>query len=176
MQPVKAEFIKKKTKFYLCSNFTILQIAEHLSRLMTKPTKWPVCQAKIQISLGICPVWSESSLCAQLVGKDPRQVRLIRLGGCHFVGFVMRWFICFSMQASCQIHSRHYFYITDYVDRLMDEVMLRRREFRSYRQCKNDLEPVIQSTPKPVSARYDPIDKQAVVSAHKSRFGKNLLG
>ena len=57
----------------------------------------------------------------------------------------------------------------------MDEVMLRRREFRSYRQCKNDLEPVTQSTPKPVSARYDPIDKQAVVSAHKSRFGKNLL-
>ena len=26
--------------------------------------------AKTQISLGICPVWSESSLCAQWVGKD----------------------------------------------------------------------------------------------------------
>ena len=25
---------------------------------MAKPTKWPVCQAKTQISLGICPVWS----------------------------------------------------------------------------------------------------------------------
>ena len=28
--------------------------------------------AKTQISLGICPVWSESSLCAQWVAKDPR--------------------------------------------------------------------------------------------------------
>ena len=28
----------------------------------TKPTKWPMCQAKIEISLGICPVWSESPL------------------------------------------------------------------------------------------------------------------
>ena len=30
----------------------------HLSRLMTKPTKWHVRQAKTQISLGIRPVWS----------------------------------------------------------------------------------------------------------------------
>ena len=27
--------------------------------------------AKTQISLGICPVWSESSLCTQRVAKDP---------------------------------------------------------------------------------------------------------
>ena len=31
---------------------------------MTKPTKWHVRPAKNQISLGICPVWSESSLSA----------------------------------------------------------------------------------------------------------------
>ena len=31
---------------------------------MIKPTKWPLHPANIQISLGICPVWSESSLCA----------------------------------------------------------------------------------------------------------------
>ena len=31
---------------------------------MTKPTKWHVHPAKIQISLGICPVWSVSSLFA----------------------------------------------------------------------------------------------------------------
>ena len=31
---------------------------------MTKPTKWPVCPAKTQISLGIHPVWSETSLSA----------------------------------------------------------------------------------------------------------------
>ena len=38
---------------------------------MTKPTKKLVRPAKTQISLGICPVWSESSLCAQWVDKDP---------------------------------------------------------------------------------------------------------
>ena len=43
----------------------------HLSHLMTKPTKWHVRPAKAQISLGICPVWSESSLCTQWVAKDP---------------------------------------------------------------------------------------------------------
>ena len=36
----------------------------YLSRLMTKPTKWHVRPAKTQISLGILPVWSESSLTA----------------------------------------------------------------------------------------------------------------
>ena len=35
-----------------------------MSRLMTKPSKWHVRPAKTQISLGICPVWSESSLSA----------------------------------------------------------------------------------------------------------------
>ena len=43
-----------------------------MSRLMTKPTKWPVRPAKTQISLGIHPVWSESSLCAQWIAKDPK--------------------------------------------------------------------------------------------------------
>ena len=42
-----------------------------LSHLMTKPTKWHVRPVKTQISLGICPVWSESSQCAQWVAKDP---------------------------------------------------------------------------------------------------------
>ena len=37
-----------------------------------KPTKWHVRPAKTQISLGIRPGWSESSLCAQWVAKDPR--------------------------------------------------------------------------------------------------------
>ena len=82
-----------------------------MSRLMTKPTKWHVCLAKTQISLGIRPVWPESSLCAQLVAKDPsflhadsedsdqtgRMPRLIWVFAgriCHFVGFVMRRLIC----------------------------------------------------------------------------------
>ena len=36
-----------------------------------KTNKMRVRPAKTQISLGILPVWSESSLCAQWVGKDP---------------------------------------------------------------------------------------------------------
>ena len=42
-----------------------------MSRLVTKPTKLHVRPAKTQISLGIRPVLSESSLCAQWVAKDP---------------------------------------------------------------------------------------------------------
>ena len=37
---------------------------------MTKPTKWPVRPSKTQISLGMRPVWSESSLGALWVDKD----------------------------------------------------------------------------------------------------------
>ena len=79
----------------------------YISRRMTKPTKWPLRPAKTQISLGIRPVWSESSLSAwRNIGssathwahcEDSDQIgwmtRLIwvfagRKG--HFVGFVMR--------------------------------------------------------------------------------------
>ena len=67
--------------------------------------------AKTQISLGIHPVWSESSLCAQWVAKDPRFLHAdnkdsdqtgrmdaqadlsLRWAHTHFVGFVMRWLI-----------------------------------------------------------------------------------
>ena len=35
-----------------------------MSNRMTKPIKWPVHPAKTQISLSICPVWSESLLSA----------------------------------------------------------------------------------------------------------------
>ena len=37
-----------------------------------KTNKMSMRPAKTQISLGIRPVWSESSLCAQWVAKDPR--------------------------------------------------------------------------------------------------------
>ena len=46
-----------------------------MSHDMTKPTKWLCAQRRLrsatQISLGIRPVWSESSLCTQWVAKDP---------------------------------------------------------------------------------------------------------
>ena len=76
-----------------------------------KTNKVTVRPAKTQISLGIRPVWSESSLCAWWVAKDPsflhadsedsdqtgRMPRLIWVFAgrtCHFVGFVMRRLIC----------------------------------------------------------------------------------
>ena len=72
-----------------------------------KANKMTVCPGKTQISLGNCQVWSESSLCAQWVTKEPsfrhadsedsdqtgRMPRLIWvfLGRtCHFVCFDMR--------------------------------------------------------------------------------------
>ena len=60
----------------LCMTHKITSIIhvtlKHLSLSTTKPTKWHMHPAKTQISLGIHPVWSESSLCAQWVAKDPR--------------------------------------------------------------------------------------------------------
>ena len=57
----------------------------HLSRIMTKPTKWPVRPTKTQISLGILPV---RSVFAVRIKKDLalnyplRAQRRLRLGGC----------------------------------------------------------------------------------------------
>ena len=76
-----------------------------------KTNEMAVRPAKTQISLGIRPVWSESSLCTQWVVKDPsflhadsedsdQSRRMPRLTWvfagrtCHFVGFVMMRLIC----------------------------------------------------------------------------------
>ena len=74
----------------------------HLNQNMTKPTKWSVCPAKSQISLGIYPVWSESSLSSwrnlgslatHWVHSEKTLIRLgwseSTLSAYHFVGFVM---------------------------------------------------------------------------------------
>ena len=44
--------------------WNIVLLVSYLSRIRTKPTKWHVHPAKTQISLGIRPVWSGSSLSA----------------------------------------------------------------------------------------------------------------
>ena len=79
-----------------------------MSRCTTKPTKWPMRPANTRISLGIRPVWSESSLSAwRKIGslathwaysEDSDQTgwmaRLICVFAeltCNFVGFVMQW-------------------------------------------------------------------------------------
>ena len=75
---------------------------------------------KTQISLGIRPVWSETSPCAQWVAKDPsflhadskdwsQMPRLIWVfagRACHFVGFVMRWLIWLP-QTYLYLHFRY---------------------------------------------------------------------
>ena len=50
----------------------IAWISIYMSRLVTKKNDVAVRPAKTQISLGIRPVCSASSLCAQWVAKDPR--------------------------------------------------------------------------------------------------------
>ena len=76
-----------------------------------------VCPAKTRISLGIHPVWSESSLSAwrklgslaihwahsedsDQTGRMPRLIWVFAGCTCHFVGFVTRrliyWFDCYS--------------------------------------------------------------------------------
>ena len=69
-----------------------------------KTNKMTVRPAKAQISLGICPVRSESSLCAQWIAKDPSFLHAdsedsdqdaqadlsLRWAHTHFVGFVTR--------------------------------------------------------------------------------------
>ena len=69
------------------SNGHIIVYLYDNNHLITKPTKWHVRLAKTQISLGICPVWSESSLSAwrklgSLAPIECTAKTLIRLGGC----------------------------------------------------------------------------------------------
>ena len=92
----------------ICHSFYIIELPhDKIKEISVRP-------AKIQISLSICPVWSESSLCAQWVAKGPvflhadsedsdqtgRMPRLIWVFAgrkVHFVGFVMRQLICWTL-------------------------------------------------------------------------------
>ena len=94
----------------------MLHKRHNLSQRMTKPSKWHVRPTKTWISLGIRPVWSESSLCARApsgwlrthsffmldsedsdqTGRMPRLIWVFAGCICRFVGFVMRWVICFK--------------------------------------------------------------------------------
>ena len=79
--------------------------------LHDKTNKMTVRPAKTQISLGIPPVWSESSLCTKWVAMDtiflpadsedsdqigqmPRLIWVFCGCTCYFLGFVMRWLKC----------------------------------------------------------------------------------
>ena len=112
---------------YKISCFDLLLFEVHLSdlsRLMTKPTKWHVRPAKTQISLGIRPVWSESSLSAwrklgslathwahsegsDQIGRMPRLSWVFAGCTCRFVDFVVRRLICPFLLPLSGIKSRH---------------------------------------------------------------------
>ena len=97
-----------------------------MSRIVTKPTKWHVHPAKTQISLGIRPVWTESSLCAYWVAKDhsflqadsedsdqtgrmPRLIWVFAGRTCHFVSFVTMRLIWLSyLSNTIMTRIRHY--------------------------------------------------------------------
>ena len=79
-----------------------------------------VCPAKTQISLGIPPVWSESSLCAQWITKDPSFLHadgahaiLLVLSQCSSFEYFQKsgfWFSfpSFSVTTSTQIYVQVY--------------------------------------------------------------------
>ena len=80
---------------------------------MTKPTKWHVCPAKTQISLGVRSIWSVFAIClkkpwvlsyplSDQTGRMSRLIWVFARHTCHFVGFVMSRLIWFWFQA-CQI-------------------------------------------------------------------------
>ena len=80
----------------------VLEISEPQHDKTNKVTVRP---AKTQISLGIRPVISESSLCAQWVAKDPSSLHAdsdaqadlrLRWAHSHFVGFVVSQLKLFS--------------------------------------------------------------------------------
>ena len=60
-----------KTQISLIS-VGVIRSLDGMSRLMTQPAERPVGPAKTQISLGIRPVWSQSSQCAHWVTDVPR--------------------------------------------------------------------------------------------------------
>ena len=51
--------------------WTVLQLQTENEPRYDKTNKMTVHPGKTQISLGIRPVWSESSLCTQWIAKDP---------------------------------------------------------------------------------------------------------
>ena len=110
-----AKFYRKNHALQILGQSPVQQFfGVQLSGLMTKPTKWHVHPVETQISLGIRPVWSESSLSAwrnigssathwapcqdsDQTGQMPRLFWVFAERNNLFVGFVMRWHKCFWM-------------------------------------------------------------------------------
>ena len=77
-----------------CCKAGLILCRVHMSRSMTKPIKWHVHPAKTQISLGIRPVWSDSSLPASWVAKDQ----------CFFMRTEKLWSVWADPKANLSLH------------------------------------------------------------------------
>ena len=100
-------------KIFIWGGISSVSLSEILFYIYEPPhgktNKMNMRPAKTRISLGICPVWSESLLCAQWVVKDPSFLHAdsedwsdwayaqadlsLRWAHNHIVGFVMKWLI-----------------------------------------------------------------------------------
>ena len=107
---------------YYCSILFPIQFV-HLSR-HDKTNKMAVRPANTQISLGIRPVWSESSLSAwrklgslatqwvqskdsDQTGRIPRLIWVFAGRTCHFVGFVTMRLICTVLEQCFHLSIQH---------------------------------------------------------------------
>ena len=118
MQRVETSYSQRLIRVYtVCqgtqgiNEWLVLQNHWQMSRLMTKSTKWLCAQQRLKTDLGICPIWSESSLSAwrklgswathwvpsedsDQAGWMPRLIWVFAGWTCHFVGFIMRRLKC----------------------------------------------------------------------------------
>ena len=102
--------LQQSIAFHLKFYYYYIVFIKNLS-CMTKPTQWHVRPAKTQISLGIRPVWSESSLSAwrklgslathwahsedsDQTGRMHRLIWVFAGRTCHLCWFVVWWLIC----------------------------------------------------------------------------------
>ena len=114
--------------FYFALGARRLSCNVYMSRRMIKPKKWSLHPVKTQISLGIHPVCSESSLSAwrnigpsathwahckdsDQTGRMPRLIWVFAGRKGHFVGFARRWLtfkVCILIFASGLRNKPHF--------------------------------------------------------------------
>ena len=97
--------VKRQSAIYFKSSLHLYLEPENCPRY-DKTNNVAVRPAKTHIGLGIRPVWSEPSLCAQWVAKDPSFLHAdsedsdlsLRWAHNHLVGFVMSLLIYIKSQ------------------------------------------------------------------------------
>ena len=85
LQILNTQYLQRNSRFLLVvrlgdliANFRIEPPHEKKQQQKTTTTQWHVSPVKTQISLGGCPVWSESSLCTHCVAKGRIQATSMR--------------------------------------------------------------------------------------------------